>query len=86
MVEAKRPAIIQCDMELLTKLSTRLQFATVGQNVYYSDTLKDLVDRHCPDIYDMAKDAGFKFIPSTNKEDLVSKPPDLRFDVIRVAE
>jgi hypothetical protein len=82
----QRVPVIQCDKELLMRLSTTLQFAITGKPVWYSDNLADLVKRHCPEIYDIAKEAGFRFIPSTDAADLTYKPPRIWFDVIRDAQ
>lgn len=78
-----RAKIVQCDKKLLQKLSTTLQFAITGKPVFYSDHLADLVNRHCPELYDIAKEAGFRFIPSTDAAELTHKPPHIWFDVVR---
>lgn len=79
-----KDAVIECDKELYIKLSTHLQFSITGKPAYYSDSLVDLVRRHCPDIYAMAEEGGFRFIPSSNKDELLQSPIDIRFDVLRL--
>ena len=81
MTPSPRPAVVECDKELYIKLSTHLQFSITGKPVFYSDSLTDLVRRHCPDIYAMAEDEGFSFSPSDSKDELLQSPPDIRFDV-----
>lgn len=84
MAEAIRVARIECDAALNTKLATHLQFAISGKPVFFTDSLADLIARHCPDIYQLALDKGYRFVPSTNPKDLEAKPPRINFDVIRV--
>lgn len=79
----KHVPVIECDKELLGKLSTKLQFAITGKTVFFTDSLVDLVKRHCPEIYDMAKEAGFRFVPSSDSSELEQFPPRIWFDVIR---
>lgn len=76
-------SVIECDKELEIKLSMTVQHAITGQTVWYSDSLTDLVNRHCPEVYDIAKEAGFVFIPSSDPSELTYKPPRIWFDVIR---
>ncbi len=78
-----RAAIIQCDRETFTKIATTLQFAIVGKAIFFSDTLADIVRRHCPEIYQIAEEAGYRFIPSDDKDDLMQVPPNIRFDILR---
>jgi len=79
----QRTPIIQCSKEFAQELANKLQFAITGHPIWYSDSLVDLVNRHCPDIYDMAKEAGFRFVPSSDAAELTHKPPRIWFDVIR---
>lgn len=83
---APRPAIIECDGELYIKISTDLQHAITGKPVFYSDSLVDLVRRHCPQLYDLAKDNGYQFVPSDDTACFMKQPLDIRFDVIRSGE
>jgi hypothetical protein len=50
---------------------------------WHGDSLVELVDRHCPEIYDIAAEAGFRFVPNTNPEFLEQQPPQVWFDVVR---
>lgn len=77
-------AIIDCDADLLTQVSISLQEAIVGKPIFYSDSLVDLVNRNCPHLYDVCKDAGYHFIPSDNKDELMERPPEIWFDIVAV--
>lgn len=82
MMEAIQ-ATIQCDKVLYDRIATHLHLSISGKPVFYTDSLTDLVRRHCPDIYEMAAEAGFKFLPSTDPKQLEQRPPDLRFAIVR---
>jgi hypothetical protein len=79
-----RVAVMQCGTELYIELCTALQDAITGKPVFCGDSLADLVRRHCPDIYAMARKGGFKFVPSLEPRDLESTPPQIWFDVFAV--
>lgn len=79
-------SIIECDADLYCEISSTLQFALSGKPVFYTDSLADLVNRHCPELYDLAEENGFRFIPSNDMSELEQTPPDIRFDVIRITE
>ncbi len=83
----KRPTTpiprVECGVDLFTELYTSLQFALTGQNVYYGDSLNDLVERHAPELFQKVQDAGFKLIPNTDPAWLEQQPPEFWFDVIR---
>lgn len=80
------PVVIQCDKELYAQLSAYLHQTIAGKEVLRGDALVNIVDRHCPEIYQMALDQGFKFVPSRNTKSLEQRPPDLRFNVERIAD
>lgn len=84
MPEAGKTAKIECEQDLYIQIATRLQHAITGKNVYYGDSLVDLVNRHCPDLYDTAKAKGFSFVPSPDKEALLQMPMGIWFDVVRI--
>lgn len=87
VTEASKVAIIECDPELYTGLCTTLQHAITGKPVYYGDSLKDIVDRHCPVLYELAKDEGFHFVPSSDSGELVvNGQVRVWFDVIRIKD
>jgi len=79
----KKVAVIECDGDLLIDISTVVTFALAGKPIFYSDTMADLVDRHCPEVYEMADEAGYRFLPSNDKEELMVTPPEFWFDIIR---
>lgn len=81
----KKVAIIECgkDSDLYIKIISTLQHSLVGKNIFYSDHLGDLVNRHCPELYDIADQAGFRFVPSSDAGELTQKPPQIWFDLIR---
>lgn len=85
-VTEARHAIRECGPDLYVRIATRLQHAITGQPVFHSDSLVDLVKRHCPDLYAMAKKEGYRFVPSDDKEAFLKTPIDIRFDVIRIVE
>jgi hypothetical protein len=70
--------IIQCDKAVGNH-------AITGKTIWYSDNLAYLVKRHCPEIYEIAKEAGFRFLPSKDANELTHKPPHISFDVVRDA-
>jgi hypothetical protein len=78
-----RAPLIQCDKELYIRIATTLQHAITGKSVLAGDSLVDMVDRHCPEIYDMATEAGFRFVPNTDPAFLEQEPPQVWFDVVR---
>jgi hypothetical protein len=78
-----RAPLIQCDKELYIKIATTLQHAITGKSVLAGDSLVELVDRHCPEIYDIAAEAGFRFEPNTDPAFLEQSPPQVWFDVVR---
>jgi hypothetical protein len=78
-----RASKVDCDGELYGKIAGSIQNALTGQNIFYSDSLVDLIRRHCPDVYDIAQEAGFVFVPSNDKDDLTKQPPEIWFDVVR---
>lgn len=57
--------------------------AVVGKPIFYSDTMKDLINRHCPEVYDVAEAAGCEFVPDSTEEPLLKRPPDLRWEIKR---
>lgn len=81
----KKQAVIECDFDsdLYVTIVSTLQHKLAGQAIFYADHLGDLVGRHCPELYDIADKAGFRFVPSSDKHELMQKPPDIRFDIIR---
>lgn len=79
------PVVIQCDKDLYAQLSSYLHQTISGKPVLRGDALVNIVDRHCPEIYQMALDKGFQFIPSRNTAALEQIPPDLRFNVVRIS-
>lgn len=58
----------------------------IGQKIYYSDTMADLVKRHCPQVFEMAEARGFQFVPNGEKEPLMKMPPDLRWEIVKRAD
>ena len=83
---APKVAIIECDKETLIDIATKLQFAITGKKILFSDSMVDIVKRHCPDIYQFAADRGFRFIPSDDKDELVKRPPNICFDILAMTE
>jgi hypothetical protein len=83
---ASKVAVIECDQELFTMVATTLQHSITGQPIFYSDTLSDLVKRHCPHLYDICRSEGYSFIPSDNKDELMENPPSVWFDIITITE
>lgn len=79
-------AIIECDDELLVDIVAIIQRAFVGKPIFYSDHMECLVKRHCPEVFSIADEAGFMFVPSTDKDELAETPPDFRFDIVRKTE
>lgn len=86
MSKPEKVAIISCDQELYIEISTHLQHSLTGHNIFYSDSLKDLVKRHCPELYDIANEAGYIFIPSDDKEELMANPPEFWFDIVEKSD
>ena len=84
----KKIAVIDCakDSDLYVTILSTLQNKLAGKPIYYSDHLGDLVNRHCPELYTIADDAGFRFVPSDDKGELTQNPPQFWFDVIRKDE
>jgi hypothetical protein len=78
-----RAPLIQCDPDLYVKICTTLQHAITGKSVLGGDSLADLVQRHCPELYDMAAESGFRFEPNTDPAFLEQSPPQVWFDVVR---
>lgn len=80
-----KTAIIDCgkDSQLYIDIATTLQHSLTGKKIFFSDHLGDLVNRHCPQLYDIADQAGFRFIPSNDKGELLHKPPQFWFDIVR---
>jgi hypothetical protein len=78
-----RAPLVQCDKDLYIKIATTLQHAITGKNVLAGDSLVELIDRHCPGIYDIATEAGFRFVPNPGPEFLEQQPPQVWFDVVR---
>ena len=78
-----RAPLIQCDKDLYIRISTTLQHAITGQLFRSTDSLADLVDRHCPEIYEIAAEAGFRFVPNTDPKFLQQQPTEIWFDVVR---
>jgi hypothetical protein len=78
-----RAPLIQCDPDLYVKICTTLQHAITGKSVLAGDSLAELVQRHCPELYDIAAEAGFRFEPNTDPEFLEQSPPRVWFDVVR---
>lgn len=82
---APKVSVIECDKELFTEVSTTLQFAITGKSyVPGVSTVAGLVALHCPELFDVCAAKGFKFVPSTDADDLKGIPPDIRFDIVRI--
>jgi hypothetical protein len=77
-----KAAIIDCDQDLMVEVSIALQESIVGKPIFYSDSLADLVKRHCPHLYDVCEQEGYYFIPSNDKNELMEKPPAIWFDIV----
>jgi len=86
MGKAKKIAVVECDKDLFIEVSTTLQHAITGKPIFYSDSLVDLVNRHCPELYEICSDAGFRFVPSNSKDELMESPPSIWFDIIEITE
>jgi hypothetical protein len=78
----QKVAVVDCDQDLFTEVATTLQHAITGKPVFYSDSLVDLVKRHCPQLHDICRAQGYSFIPSNSKDELMEKPPAIWFDII----
>lgn len=78
----EKQAIIDCDQDLMVRVAIGLQEAIVGKPIFYSDTLVDLVKRHCPHLYEMCEAEGYYFLPSDSKEELMERPPAIWFDIV----
>lgn len=76
--------VVTIPQELADTISATVVNAVVGKPIYHSDTMKDLVNRHCPEVYDMAKQAGCEFVPDDTEEPLLTRPPDLRWEIKRL--
>lgn len=74
---------LECSPELYIRICTTLQHALTGQPVYYSDSLVDLVRRHCPEIHDIAAEEGCEVVVNDDQKLMTLEPPDIRFDVIK---
>ena len=83
MKPVARAPLIQCDPDLYVKICTTLQHAITGKSVLAGDSLAELVQRHCPELYDIEADAGFRFEPNTDPAFLEQQPPQVWFDVVR---
>lgn len=65
------------------RVRTVIMDKLIGKPIYHSDTMKDLIDRNCPEVYEIAKAGGYAFVPDETKEPLLKSPPDLRYDMVR---
>lgn len=79
-------AIVQCDDDLYREVVETLRDALCGEYIYEGDSLTDLVARHCPELYEMCGESGYRFIPSSDPSDLMETPPSLWFDIIRITQ
>lgn len=82
---SRKVPVIECDKDLYIKISTDLQHSITGKPVYLTESLVDLVNKHCPHLYDLAEEKGFKFVPSDDASLFEQHPIDIRFDIIRIA-
>jgi Arc/MetJ family transcription regulator len=80
----EKRSVIQCDDDLYAEVVAHLQCELVGKAIYYADSLRDLVDRNIPELYELCEEHGYKFIPSDDKEELMQTPPDFWFDIIKI--
>jgi hypothetical protein len=78
-------AKIECSPELYVRICTTLQHAITGKPVFYSDSLVDLVRRHCSEIHDIAAEEGCEVVASNDSRLLTHEPIDIRFDILKVA-
>jgi hypothetical protein len=86
MTPAAKVAVVECDDDLYIEVATTLQHSITGQPIFYSDTLVDMVKRHCPQLYDICRAEGYSFIPSDSKDELMESPPSVWFDIITITE
>jgi hypothetical protein len=76
---------IECSPELYIRICTTLQHAITGQPAYYSDSLVDLIRRHCPEIHEIAAEERCEIVASGDTKLLACHPPEIRFDVLKAA-
>jgi hypothetical protein len=59
--------------ELVNDIARTIQVAITMKQVFAGETLRDLVERHCPEVYDLARDQGFALdldVPENTHENL----------------
>lgn len=74
---------IHCDDRLYCRIAGDLHNALVGKPVLAGDSLMDLVQRHCPELFEICAANGFKFVPNPEARFLEKRPPDFWFDIVR---
>lgn len=80
-----RPPRIDCPMEVFQDISTALQFRITGQEVRLGDTLVDLVERHCPEVYAKAEALGYRLNLNLEQNDewaLTRSPPEVWIEIV----
>jgi hypothetical protein len=76
---------IECPPEYAQEITSHIVCALVGKPIIFSDTMKDLVRRHCPEVYDMVASAGYTLIPDERKEPLLQKTPEFNWHIVKAA-
>jgi hypothetical protein len=75
--------IIQCDDKLYGKIAGHVHNALVGKSVLAGDSLISLVERYCPEIYEICAVEGFRFVPNPESDFLERRPPQIYFNIVR---
>lgn len=83
-MQERAAARIDCKQSFYQTVMATMVDKLVGKAVTVTDTLKDAIERHCPELFETVSSAGYTLIPDDSVSPIVQNGVALfYFDIVR---